>query len=193
MNDPTESTEPERLRRTGERIDRLLEEVASLVTPPVQQRIDQVMHGLLDLYGAGLARLLDIGARSGASAAQLQAGILADELVSSLLLLHGLHPLPPADRIRRALERTRAVLDAQGLAAELAGIDGNQVVQLRIVGGNDGRARQPGAIRAALMKSVEEAAPEATAIVIEGLPESEHGPHLVQLRAHPAAQTQVAP
>lgn len=64
---------------------------------------------LLDLHAAGLARVIELAAGEPAGLADRLAD---DALVSSLLLLHGLHPLPAADRATRALDQARTQLHA---------------------------------------------------------------------------------
>ena len=57
---------------------------------------------LLDLYGEGLARL--VGCSPSTTTRRAGAALAGDELVSHLLLLHGLHPVPLEQRVRGALD-----------------------------------------------------------------------------------------
>jgi Fe-S cluster biogenesis protein NfuA len=182
MADNVDTGDARRLRETGERIEGLLSEIGTLVTPAVQAKIDAALKATLDLYAGGLGRLVDIALATGAEPDQFRKGVVGDELVSSLLLLHGLHPLPAETRIERALELTRPVLQAQGLASELDGLDESGTARVRIVGAADGRTRPWAAIREAITRCIEEAAPEVRAVEIEGMP-PESVPSLVQLRA----------
>src|SRR5690606_347091 len=90
--------------------------------------------------------------------------LAADEVVSSLLLLHGLHPLPPEERAARAL---RALADRGGPATrgvEIVAVD-EGTLRMRVTGPAD-----TAAARAALAtRAVEEAAPELS-VAVEGLP-----------------------
>ena len=49
--------------------------------------------------------------------------LTGDELVASVLLLHGLHPVDLETRVRGALEKTRPYLKSHGGNVELVGID----------------------------------------------------------------------
>jgi hypothetical protein len=88
----------------------------------------EVAQGLLDLYGEGLRRIV----------ARVDASELAgDELVSHLLLLHDLHPVPVEERVRTALEEVGPYLGTHGGGVELLGVaDG--VARLRLEGSCSG-------------------------------------------------------
>lgn len=84
----------EELRREGERIAQLIEDLGAMAGAPVGQRVDELVRRLMHLYGTGLAHLLRILAGD-----QLQRlddaareRLRADALLSSLLVLHGIHP-----------------------------------------------------------------------------------------------------
>ena len=85
------------LRREGDRIAQLIEDLASIGGEPVRHRAEELVRRLVHLYGAGLAGLMGIFGASG-FAETTKAQLAADPLISSLLLLHGLHPDPGAAR-----------------------------------------------------------------------------------------------
>ncbi len=84
------------LRREGERIAQLIDDLGAMGGAPVRQRVEELVSRLVHLYGQGLASLLRMFGVGGdppqaldpAQAARLR----ADALLSSLLVLHGLHP-----------------------------------------------------------------------------------------------------
>ena len=91
----------EELRREGERIAQLIEDLGAMAGAPVGQRVDELVRRLMHLYGTGLANLLRILAGD-----QLQRlddaareRLRADALLSSLLVLHGIHPDQDAVRV----------------------------------------------------------------------------------------------
>ncbi|MBF8187990.1 NifU family protein [Nonomuraea sp. K274] len=121
------------------RIEALLETAGPAATELVKE--------LLDLYGDGLARVMAIvGEEQGARLA-------ADELISSLLLLHDLHPLDIRARVRTALA---------GGSAEVLAIEGD-LVRLRVRPTGCGSS----AATSALRQSVLDAAPEIERVEIE--------------------------
>ena len=106
--------------------------------PDVRERDRGAGRLLLQLYGAGLSRMVAILARTpGAEAARLAGQIAHDELVGSALILHGLHPLDIRTRV------TQSVSTACGSHSvstppdvKLLGIDDDGVVAAAV----DGRA-----------------------------------------------------
>jgi hypothetical protein len=79
------------LRREGERIAELLDDVGNLAAAPVRTRVEELVQRLVHLYGAGLRRLLDLAGAARDDPA-FRAALAADALLSSLLVLHDLHP-----------------------------------------------------------------------------------------------------
>lgn len=120
---------------------------------------------VLELHRGGLARLIDLVADS-ADLDALSQRMAEDEAVRSLLLLHGLHPEPLADRIGRALTILHAPLGVHGLTVGSHELDGNRL-RLALSGETDGMAGVlrglPGEIEAALFAL----APELEAVVID--------------------------
>jgi hypothetical protein len=91
----------EDLRREGDRIAHLIDDLAVVGGAPVRQRVEELVARLLHLYGSGLARLLVMlaaGSGDGGLDEATRARLRADPLLSSLLVLHGLHPDPDAAR-----------------------------------------------------------------------------------------------
>ena len=116
------------LRREGERIAQLIEDLATIAGAPVRQRVEELVRRLMHLYGTGLANLLRIlGGDDGRIDDAARARLHADPLLSSLLVLHDLHPDPdaaraydpgappaPADLVQIDLARSRAPKPAGG-------------------------------------------------------------------------------
>lgn len=83
------------LRREGDRIVQLIEDLGAIAGAPVRQRAEELAQRLVHLYGAALTRVLEIWTDTGLGAGALER-LRADSLVSSLLVLHGIHPDPEA-------------------------------------------------------------------------------------------------
>src|SRR5215216_5157152 len=101
------------LRERVARIETLLEEIESLKDPNARSKAAEVVGVLLELYGEGLARMMGVIARGEESERTFEA-FAEDELISHLLLLHGLHPLDVETRVVRALEEVRPYLQSHG-------------------------------------------------------------------------------
>ena len=153
-------------RGTSERIERLLADLAANADPRIADRAGELVRLLLELYGAALARVMDI-AGSEAPGPSLAGRLADDELVASLLIVHDLHPLGTAERVRRALDSVRPYLGSHAGGVEFLGIDGG-VVQLRLEGSCDGCPSSTVTVKNAIERAIAEAAPEITGVAVEG-------------------------
>jgi len=150
----------------GERIEALLE--ASAVGGPVaRERAEELVRLVVDLYGAGLERVLDLAHEAGALDDALLAALAGDELVSSLLLVHGLHPYGVEDRVQRALDDVRPYLGSHGGDVRLLGVTDDGVVQLELLGSCDGCASSAVTLELAVQDAVLAAAPEVVRIEVQ--------------------------
>ena len=104
--------------------------------------------------------------------------LAADELVSHLLLLHGLHPLDVETRVVRALEEVRPYLQSHGGNVELLGIEGG-VARVRMQGSCDGCPSSAVTLKLAIEEAVQKAAPDLEGIEAEGVTEPQPAPTLV--------------
>lgn len=137
-------------------IESLVRKVQSLPDAGARDTALELVQNIMDLHAAGLERILQILSSAEAGGPLLET-IAGDALVSSLLLLHDLHPLDMETRVRRALERKE--FQSRGASADLVGIrDG--IIIVRIEGGP--------ALKTAVEQAVVEAAPDAVSVVVEG-------------------------
>jgi hypothetical protein len=166
----------------GTEIEALIHQIGALGDPRAAAHAQELARLLMSLYGAGLSRILDIvrTERAGGDAALDR--FASDPLVASLLVLHDLHPHPIEVRVARALDALRphlpagtnvTVLDARGDA-----------VRVRVERPAAGQASARN-IHLALERAIQEAAPEAAAIEIEGL--SDELIQIMRSRPRPAA------
>jgi Fe-S cluster biogenesis protein NfuA/nitrite reductase/ring-hydroxylating ferredoxin subunit len=154
------------LRATGERIDTLLE--ASAAGGVVaRERAEELVRLVADLYGAGLERVLTILHEGGHLGDDMLAALAADDLVSSLLLVHDLHPYDVPTRVEQALDSVRPYLGSHGGDVELLGVSDDGVVRLRLLGSCDGCASSSVTLKLAVEGAIEAAAPEVVGIEVE--------------------------
>src|SRR5215813_5680265 len=154
------------LRAVGERIDGLLQEFAAVNNPRVRERAEELVRLLMELYGGALARILEILDETGRPN-EIKERLGADELLASLLVLHGLHPLDVETRIMRALERVRPYLGSHGGDVKLLDVK-EGVVRLGLEGSCHGCPSSTVTMKLAIEKAIEEAAPEVLRIEVEG-------------------------
>ena len=150
--------------KAGERVEALLAELGSQAGPQVAATAEELVSCLVDLYGAGLAEIVKIVGADPEAGQRLMGQLAGDPLVESLLLLHDLHPLPVADRVRRAIEQAMPQLGAHAGTAEYAGLDETGVVRIRLELTDHGRQAHAGAVQEALEQAVADAAPEASGV-----------------------------
>jgi hypothetical protein len=142
-------TDPNDARAAGEQVEALLAELRARSGPQAADVAEELVTCLVRLYGAGLAAIMAaIGDND-----RLQAMLIADPLVESLLLVHDLHPLDTASRVRRAFGRL-------GPGAEFLGVDEAGLVHVRLASGC-------GSTAAVVEQAVAEAAPETTGVRLE--------------------------
>jgi len=152
--------EPPDVNGTVQRIEVILEELRQ-ADPQLQQRAEEIIRLLMHLYGFGLARTIEILGNE-------SAGRLAgDKLVSSLLLLHGLHPVDAESRIQEALRRIERRLDGARLL--VAGIS-DDVARVRVE--LNGGTAPPATLAAMIERAVADSAPDIAAVEIDGLPQA---------------------
>ena len=153
-------------RVTGERIEALLE-ASSAGGPAVRERSEELVRLVVDLYGAGLERLLELVDETGGLTGELLARLADDDLVGSLLLVAGLHPYPLEERVARALDGVRPYLGSHGGDVDLVGISERGVVRLRLLGSCDGCPSSAVTLELAVRDAITSAAPEVTGIEVE--------------------------
>ena len=153
------------LRETGGRIERLLEEVRSMASPPAWERVEELLRVVLELYTGGLERILAVVSEQGASAERLLQQLTDDQLVASLLVLHGLHPEDLRSRVQKALVQVRPYLGSHGGDVEIVDADTHSgVVRLRMKGSCDGCPSSTLTVKLAVEGAIRELAPEVTRI-----------------------------
>jgi Fe-S cluster biogenesis protein NfuA/nitrite reductase/ring-hydroxylating ferredoxin subunit len=162
----TGSESADALRRTGDRIESLLEASAA-GGAAARSRAEELVGCVSGLYGAGLGRVLEILDESGRLDDELLAALAGDDLVASLLLVHDLHPYDIETRVRQALDTVRPYLGSHGGDVELLGVDDDGVVRLRLLGSCDGCPSSSVTLQLAVEGAVEAAAPETTRIEVE--------------------------
>ncbi|WP_109524772.1 MULTISPECIES: NifU family protein [Nocardia] len=155
-------------RGAGERIETLLD-ASSAGGAMARERAEQLVREVSDLYGAGLGRVLAL-----LDAAAIER-LLRDDLVASLLLVHGLHPHDVHTRVATALDSVRPYLGSHGGDVTLLGVvDG--VVSLELTGSCKTCPSSSVTLELAVEEAVRAAAPEIESIdVVAAAPESESG------------------
>jgi hypothetical protein len=140
------------------RVESLVARLEQLADPHAKETAREALAAVLALHRLGLARVLER-----LPAVQLQA-LATEPLVSSLLVLHDLHPADRVTRVKQAVEKVRPLLALNGATVTLDddGTDVHATLSLAKGCGSAG-----GRLRAVLEQALLEAAPDARAIRIE--------------------------
>lgn len=168
MGQPEEHASPpsDELRAVGDRIEVLLD-ASSSGGVVARERAEELVRLVADLYGAGLGRVLELMYDLGRLDEEALTALAADDLVSSLLLVHGLHPYDVTTRVENALESVRPYLGTHGGDVELLEVTDEGVVRLRLLGSCDGCASSSVTLSLAVEGAIEAAAPEIVSIEVD--------------------------
>jgi len=151
------------------RIDELVRQVEALPDRTARALAVDLVQAVMSLHGAALSRVLEL-------APEAVERIADDELVSSVLALHDLHPDDFNTRFAHAIDKLQRFFDSRGAGIEVLDA-GPAEVRLRFTGTRPGAGD---AARLAIESAIYEAVPEIGSLVVEGT-EEEHGPGFVPL------------
>ncbi len=165
---PVDETKGAKVEKRLDRIEELIAAIDSIAEEKTRETARELVRVLLDLHASGFERALEIIFESNLSGQALIDKLAEDQLVSHLLLLHGLHPLDLETRVRTAIESVKPRLGLHGGSVELIGVTPDGGIKLRL----DGNCHGCPSSRITLKTSIEEAlyaaAPDITAIDVEG-------------------------
>ncbi len=153
-----------------QKIGDLVRDLEAIADPASRAAAKELVQLLMELHGTGLERMLDIVFQAGDAGARIIDDLGQDPLVSSLLILYGLHPEDLQMRVEKKLRQIDSRLHKMGAEAKLISVNGGEVrLQIRVDGhacGSTGRT-----VKATVEEAIYEAAPDLTSLVIEGLDE----------------------
>ena len=110
--------------------------------PNLWSAVQELVRLVMDLHGAGIERMLELTRAADAGLVEKFSG---DELVSSLFVLYGLHPLSLEARIDQALDKARARLRPHQGEVELLSVQ-DGAVRLRLRANGHGCGSTPEAL-----------------------------------------------
>jgi len=144
----------------------------------------ELVQCVVELHGVALERMIENIAQTSAGEAALDQAI-TDDLVASVLLLHGLHPDSVETRVLRALDTVRPYLNTHHGDVEFVSLQ-DGVVRLRLVGSCGSCPSSSVTLKNAVEEALFAAAPEITEIVAEDKTADQtgaaHHPQLVILK-----------
>ena len=153
-----------------QRLETLIRDVERLPDPAAQAGVREIVQTLLDLHGAGLEKIFEHLAGAGEPGLAAIDALARDELVGSLLLLYGLHPLDLETRVRQELDQVRPYLRSHGGDVELLSSVGG-VVRLRMRGSCHGCPSSAVTLQTTIEEAIYAKAPDVTALEVESASE----------------------
>jgi Fe-S cluster biogenesis protein NfuA/nitrite reductase/ring-hydroxylating ferredoxin subunit len=162
---------PEREAQPGmDRVGTLLREVG--VAPTVErakERSEELVRALVQMYGDGLERVLDIVHEAAAERSEIIFTALCnDRYVEGLLALHGLHPLALEDRVQAALDSIRPYLESHEGNVELTRVE-DGIAYVRLAGSCDGCHASAATLKNAVENAIFERVAEIVDVRAEGI------------------------
>jgi hypothetical protein len=150
-----------------DKIEDLVRQAESIADPSARNITIDLLRAVLDFHAAGLERALDLIFQSGAAGETMIERIANDDLVSSMLLLHDLHPDDLETRVNRAVQKLQEMFFSLGVKLSLAGIEPG-TVRLNF---ESQRTWSGAPVKSSIEKAIFQAAPEVTSVIVEGLKE----------------------
>jgi Fe-S cluster biogenesis protein NfuA len=158
-----------------ERVETLIQELERLPDPRARAHTRAIVQSILELHGRALETILEAIADTGETGLAMIDSLAGDDLVGSLLALHGLHPLHLEERVGRALDKVRPYLRSHGGDVELLQVV-EGVVRLRMQGSCHGCPSSAMTLKLAIEEAIYEKAPDVAGIEVEGVVASSASP-----------------
>lgn len=155
-----------------QRLESLLEEIDATADPAMLARTQEIVQTILDFHGAGLTRMIEALREAGPAGRSIWAELAGDALVRDMLLLYDLHPEGLEARVQAALEHVRPLLATHGGSVELLECSPQGEVTLRLTGNCHGCPSSQQTLRQTIEQALYSAAPDLTALVVEGAVEA---------------------
>ena len=146
----------------------LAAELENITDDKTRASAKELVHLLMELHGTGLERIMEAVFAAGEPGAAMIDKLAAEPLVSSLLVLHGLHPDDFETRITNAIESLRPRLRKQEVEVEVLEVS-EAMVRVRVIPSAHACGSTMNTLRTSVEEAIYEAAPEVGALVIEGL------------------------
>ncbi len=154
----------QRVRRIGALVD----EIETIADPAARSSVRQLVQVVMEFHGMALDRTLEVLADGGEAGMSFIEQLGRDPMVSSLLVLYGLHPDGLEIRVQRAIERLEPKLRRDGAVIELLDIR-EGAMRIRVTPGAHACGSTTKALQGTVEDAIYEAAPDIASLTIEGL------------------------
>jgi Fe-S cluster biogenesis protein NfuA/nitrite reductase/ring-hydroxylating ferredoxin subunit len=156
---------PERL---VERVQELQAALDSAADAGTRELADELVSAIVQMYGAGFERIVGMLMSGGSDGERLAASLTDDPLVSTLLLIHDLHPVPLEERVQAALDSVRPYMESHGGNVELLGLESG-IARIHLRGSCSDCSASSVTLELAIKQALEDAAPDLAGLEVEGV------------------------
>ncbi len=162
------ATSAEGVQELLDRVQDLQARLESSGDSPVRGVADALVSAVVQMYGAGLERILAALFEAGPEGERIASSLAGDPLVSTLLLIHDLHPIPLEQRVQDALDSVRPYMESHGGNVELLSLE-QGVARIRLRGSCSDCAASSVTLELAIKQALEEIAPDLDGLEVEGV------------------------
>lgn len=151
------------------RVQELQERLDGYPAGPSRDLGGELVAAIVDMYGVGLSRIVEtVSELEPAVRDKLAQQLGGDPVVSTLLLIHDLHPVPLEGRVAQALDSVRPYMESHGGNVELLSVrDG--VARIHLRGSCSDCSASSVTLELAIKRALEEAAPDLLGLEVEGV------------------------
>ena len=153
------------------RVQELTGRLEDLDDPACRELAEELTAAVVQMYGAGLERIVELADEG------TRDEMAKDDLVSGLLMIHDLYPVPLEERVTQALDTVRPYMESHGGNVELLGIE-NGIAKLRLEGSCKSCRASSSTLELAVRQALEEAAPDLDGMDVEGIVEEAEEPEI---------------
>ncbi len=129
---------------------------------------EELVTAIVQMYGAGLERIVETLQDSGEAGERITASLADDALVSTLLLIHDLHPVPLELRVQAALDSVRPYMESHGGNVELLSLE-HGIARIHLRGSCSDCSASSVTLELAIKQALEDAAPDLEGLEVEGV------------------------
>lgn len=163
---PAEEPPQPQLLQQGRKLQQLVEQAGELRDPVARALMHECLQALLNYYGEGLARALEVVQSCGPAGEHVYAQLVEDPAVRGLLLIHGLHPLDLPTRLNQAIAKVRPYMESHGGNVQLLSLE-NDFARFSLQGACKTCPSSSITMELALRRAIEEACPDLMGFEVE--------------------------
>lgn len=151
-----------------ERVQELQDRLDSVGDPATRKVADELVSAVVQMYGAGLERIIERMLAAGEAGEQIAVALTDDQYLATLLLIHDLHPVPLEARVQEALDSVRPYMESHGGNVELLSLD-NGIARIHLRGSCSDCSASAMTLELAIKQALEQAAPDLEGLEVEGV------------------------